>query len=199
MEGEVYYLTPWIEGKKISYDKTNMENVLSSIGEIHLRTKRFQSLDKLHLEKNFLPYQKKCVNDEQKLMQTMERLEKKHYLSPFELQIVTYYREVSHALRLSNELVDQMISQAEKESGWCTSLVHGNLEWGHCFEHYFINWECASIDHPIHDLVHFFHSETVGFYKHSELLIQAFPAYLEENPLNSLESSLLRLYLLNTS
>src|SRR5690625_1358803 len=50
MEGEIYYLTPWIEGKKTSCDKTNMENVLSSIGEIHIRTKRFQSLDKLHLE-----------------------------------------------------------------------------------------------------------------------------------------------------
>lgn len=199
VEGDIYYLTPWVEGKINAYNKMNLENLFSSIGEIHLRTKRFHPLDKDHLEKNFLPYQKKCSKDEQQLLHTVERLEKKHYPSPLELQILTHYRDISYALRTSKILVDEMIRQAEKESGWGTSLLHGNLEKSHCFEHYFINWEKASIDHPIHDLVYFFHNETANTYQHTELLLQTFPAYLEENPLNSLEFLLLRLYLLNSS
>lgn len=199
MAGDIYYLSPWINERKRDYSIESIEKLFHNLGDIHLRTKHIQQINKEDLEKNFLPYKKQCGDDEKKLFRIIERIEKKHYPSPLELQVLTHYRDLSYSLKISQQLVDRIMSERETDASWGTSLIHGNLESGHCFEEYFINWENASVKHAIHDLSHFFQSETVNRYRNMELLIQAFPAYLEENPLNRLERALLSLYLLNMS
>lgn len=198
MEGEIYYLTPWIEEGNSQLNKESVEKLFKKLAKIHLRTKQVHKLNKNDMEESFLSYQKNCKEYEVKLRSIIELFEQRHYPSPFELQVLTQNRNLSYALQTSQELVDRILSLIEGDSNWGTSLTHGNLKKNHCFEQYIINWEQASFKHAIHDLNHLFQTESeFGFYK-SQLLIHSFPVYLEENPLSRLELSLLDLYLLNT-
>lgn len=198
MEGEIYYLTPWIEEDNSNLDRENVQKLLRKLAKIHLRTKQVHKLNRNDMEETFRSYQNNCREYEIKLLKVIEIFEQRHYLSPFELQVLTHNRDLSYALKTSQMLVDRILSLIEGDSNWGTSLIHGNLQRSHFFEQYIINWEQASFKHAIHDLNHLFLTESEsGFYK-SELFMHSFPVYLEENPLSRLELSLLNLYLLNT-
>jgi len=196
MEEELYYLTPWIEGNSSTHSKDALESILRQLGMIHLRTKKIYKLKKDDIEKQFLPYQEFCKDTEKQLLEILEAIEKKLYPSPYELQVLTHFRDVVDAVKISQQLVDRIILLTDSEPGWGTSLTHGSLQKSHLFEHYLINWEQASFKHASLDLNDLFKNESADFGV-GELLLTLFPAYLEENPFGALELAFLALYLLN--
>lgn len=195
---EYYYLMPWIEKNRTNPDENRVHSIYQQIGRIHVQTKSLYALNKNKLSDNFNSYKDNCKRDETRLLAWIERIEQTHYPSPFELQVLTYYRDLRLSLHRSQALVDRIISLSEEEDSWGVSLNHGNLEVGHLFEHYIINWERASYKHAVYDLTDLLHQETVKEPHLQKEFIQSFPVYMEENPLNNLEQSLLCLYLLNT-
>lgn len=198
-EDEYYYLTPWIEKNKRPYGKKTVENVYRHIGNIHVRTKKLTTLETNRWIDPFDSYKKYCEEKERRLTTWMERLEQKHYPSPVELQILTHYQNVRTSLRRSGQLTEEILSLSESDTGWGVCLNHGNLEQGHFFERYIINWEKASYQHPVHDLTGMLHHEAVHAPQLTEDYIQSFSAYLDEHPLNPLERTLLVLYLMNST
>lgn len=197
--GEIYYLSPWIEGTIFRFEQKTIESLYKILGKLHLRTKKKYKLNKSSVEKEFSSYKSNCKAEEKKLLIGIEAIENRHFPSPFELQVLTHYRDLSHALKQSQYLAEQIISYTNDAEEWTASLTHGGLRESHIFEQYIINWEQAAYRHPYQDLYEFFTSECAKGYRRTDRFIEGFPTYLEENPFTDLELSMLKLYLLDTS
>ncbi|MBN6205661.1 phosphotransferase [Ralstonia pickettii] len=197
--GEIYYLSPWIEGEISHFDKKALEHFYRMLGRLHLQTKQINKLDTDSIEENFTSYKDICAGEEKKLLTIIEAIERKHFPSPIELQILTQYRDLSQALKQSQFLSDQIIFHTKDSAEWTTSLVHGNLRERHIFKQNFINWEKAAFKHAFHDLSDFFTNESAKGQRQAERFIEYFPVYLEENPFTEFELSMLKLYLLSTT
>ena len=196
--GEFYYLTPWIETNTRFIGENRIQSIYRQIGRIHVQTKNLYRLNKDELANRFQTYQGNCTKDETRLLAWIEIIEQKHYPSPFELQVLTHYRDIRFSLFRSRQLVDEILSLAEEESSWGISLNHGNLQAGHIFDHYFINWESACYKHAVFDLVDLFRYGAIHESQLKSHFLKNFSIYMEENPLTSLEQALLSLYLLNS-
>lgn len=197
--GEFYYLTPWIKANNRFIGENRIQSVYRQIGQIHVKTKKLYQLNKTELTSRFQTFQKNCSKDESRLLAWVEAMEERHYPSPFELQVLTHYRDIRVSLFRSRQLVDEILSYAEEESNWGVSLNHGNLQAGHLFDHYIINWESASYKHAVYDLIHLFRYGAVQEPQLKKYFLKNFSIYMEENPLTSLERALLCLYLLNSN
>lgn len=196
-DGEYYYLIPWIETSPINRNENYITSTYQQLGKIHVQTKNMYDLNKEKLDDNFNAYKVSCQERQRQLFQWIQQIEQIHYPSPFQLQLLTYYRDLRISLERSQMLVDRIISLADSESIWGVSLNHGALEREHVFEHYIINWEKADYRHAVFDLKELLQKEAMKFPQLQQGYIQSFPVYLEENPLNELERCLLCLYLLN--
>lgn len=196
-EGEIYYLMPWLETTARDPSKEVYGELLRSIGNVHLETKQVSSLKDHHLEEEFLAYQHHCLKSEEKLLHYIKEFEKKYYPSPLELQVLTHYRDLSFALKESKQLVTTITRELEEEVYWGRSLKHGKLDQNHFLQPYLINWEEASMDHAMYDLLDLFSSEIANNYRSVDFLLEAFPSYLDENPLQTIELAMISLHLLN--
>lgn len=194
LDGEYYYLSPWIEDSHRK-KRQEIQSALQMIGKIHLETKKIQQIEKDGIEKDFLNYENICHDYEKEFQTIIEGVERIRYPSPVELQLLTHYRTILDSLNKSRQLIERIISFAEDEAAWGTSLIHGSLEKTHLCEGYIINWEGASFNNACYDLSVFFQSESRRFGADKSLL-QAFPAYIEQNPLGNFELAYLALYLL---
>lgn len=195
----IYYLMPWVSAgtNRKQPDEERIRSIYERLGKLHVRTKSMYSLDKEKLMESFEVYKKTCKQDETRLLHWIEQLEKIHYPSPFELQVLTYYRDIRHGLSESQLLADRILSLGESEHSWGVSLCHNYLEPEHLLEYYMLNWERASYKHAVYDLTDLLHAAAVKEPHYREEFIQYFSVYLEEHPLNELEQRLLALYLMN--
>ena len=191
-----YYLTPWLE--KQHRDEKQVHSIYRQLGRIHVQTKNIFRLESKDWIKNFQNYKKNCEINGNRLLAWVERIEKIHYPSPLELQILTHYRDLRICLHRSQTLVDQILYLSESDANWGVSLTHGNLAFDHLFDHYFINWERSNYKHAIFDLMDLLQQVAIQEPHLRKTFINEFSVYMEENPLNRLEQSVLCLYLLDT-
>lgn len=197
-EGDIYYLTPWIENQTRNINEDKIRSIYQQVGRIHVQTKSMYQLNRKEMDHSFQSYKKSCMENEHRIQVWVERMEQTHYPSPFELQVLTNYRDLRLSLYRSRQLVDEIVALSDSETNWGICLNHGSLQLDHLFNHYIINWERASYKHAIYDLNDLFNYTAVEQPDWRDTLIQSFSTYMEENPLNRLEQALLSLYLLNT-
>ncbi|RDW19320.1 hypothetical protein CWR48_09775 [Oceanobacillus arenosus] len=192
-----YYLSPWIDASNQAMTKQWLENVFINLATIHEKTKQTQSISKENLKNNFLNYQTYCLKVKENLLEMVVEFEKSRYMSPFELQVCTQYRNLEYALNESNKRIDQFIQSDDAELLWNTSLCHRNLNQSHLPSSFIINWERAAYDNAVNDLVTLFQSEVGSYDGPGEKIIELFPTYNGINPLNMSEHQLLIIYLLD--
>ncbi|MHA6252109.1 hypothetical protein [Oceanobacillus sp. CAU 1775] len=196
-EGEVYYLLPWVKTTEKEPSKEDFGKYLRTLGTIHLQTKQLTNVKEMDVLEEFKTYQNHCMKLEQKALQYVEKFERKLYPSPLELQVLTHYRDLSYAMKQSQQLTATIIRELDEEVYWGNSLIHGKLEQSHFLDSYFINWEFGSYNHSMHDLLDVFSMEAKRSYRSIDLLLDAFPSYLDENPLQLIELAITTLHLLN--
>ncbi|AXI09598.1 hypothetical protein CV093_12725 [Oceanobacillus sp. 143] len=192
-----YYLSPWIEESNSAMTKPWLDNVFINLATIHEKTKKTQSISKGNLKKHFTNYQTYCEQAKKDLLKMIIEFEKSRYMSPFELQACTQYRDLEYALNESSKRIGQFIDSDDEEINWNTSLCHRNLNQAHLLSSFIINWERATYDNPVNDLVSFFHSAVGNYDGPSDKLIELFPTYNEINRLSMPEHHFLIIYLLD--
>lgn len=195
-DGHIYYLSPWID-----YKEYRLSLLFNAIGHIHAKTKRTYYLDQeKELAQVFKQYKAQCQKNEQQWYEYIDLFEQKKYMSPFELQVCTHFREMTIVYRVLYERIDGFLELMKDEEKWRYSLCHGHLKRSHfLYDHqgYLINWEHALLEHPIIDLSRFFKHEMIDYQVEPETLINEFSAYMDENKLEVSELYLLIIYLLD--
>ena len=194
--GHIYYLSPWIEQREY-----RLTALFHAIGYIHAKTKRSYRLDQeKDLVRMFTQYKEHCQQHEQKWLAYIDLFEQKRYMSPFDLQVCTHFREISVVFQVLYERIDAFLDLMKEEEKWSYSLCHGNLRCSHFLydqKGYLINWEHARFEHPIVDLSRFFKQEIIESQLSPDSMIEAFSVYMEENKLQLSELYLLIIYLLD--
>lgn len=192
---KLYYLSPWNDEKH-----PTIEVFYRSIGRIHKETKQKQPIiDDGEIIRQFQQYQRYAQDAQTKLLSYIEAFEKQRYMSPFELQVCTHYRDIELVLKKMDERIEQFLEEI-KQSEWNHSLCHGHLAFSHVFGETnvkIINWERAYIENAVLDLVVFFKNETVMYDAPIDSFIQSIPSYMEENKLTDGEFFLLLIHLLD--
>lgn len=199
LDESFYYLTPWVETTPTNNLKSNIENTMQNLGNLHEKTKKSHRITKEALQEKFFTYQTYSREVPIKLKRIVHQFENNRYMSPFELLVCTQYRDVEYALKLSNEAIEQFLEPSDDELTWNYCLCHGNLTPDHTVSRYIINWENAHFDHPAMDLVKYFSHLTGSYDQPPEMITNAFKLYKNKNDLNQMELKLLTIYLLHPS
>lgn len=190
-----YYLTPWINGQQ-----STIEQLYRSIGKIHKQTQKSQSIDHEQMAHQFNQYKIYCDEAQRELLSHVKRFESHIYMSPFELQVCTHYRDIELVFKKIHKQITRFIDEQDKSLLWNYSLCHGNLKLSHSLETdrtYILNWEQASVQHPTTDLVVLFKNELINYDAPAENWLDSFTVYMEENKLNHHELLLLIIHLLD--
>lgn len=195
-EQEYYYLMPWINGQP-----STIEQLYRSIGKIHKQTQQSQPFDHKQMLSQFNQYDQYCDETLKKLLTYVKQFESHIYMSPLELQVCTHFRDIELSLIKTKEQIKQLTSTQKDDGNWSYSLCHRNLKRPHLLvqnhQTYFINWEYATYDYSVTDLVMLFKNELTDYDAPVKLWMDLFSIYMEENQLQHHELSLLLIYLLD--
>src|SRR5699024_9736254 len=154
VDGVYYYLMPWIE-----QSESSIEQLYQSIGRIHKKTKQTKSINPNDILPQFNTYKDYCKQHMRNLLNYVDRFEQVRYMSPFELQVCTHFRDMETIIKQSIHRTEKFIIQLTEDNIWNHSLCHGYLSQSHILNRTIINWERAKYDHPIIDLVFLFKND----------------------------------------
>ncbi|HLS60547.1 MAG TPA: hypothetical protein VK044_05400 [Virgibacillus sp.] len=191
----IYYLSPWLTG-----EQATIEQAYRTIGQLHAKTKQEQTMPTEQVVEQFARYQEGCQHLQKDQLTYIKEIEMERYMSPFQLQYCTHFRDVELVFKKLLESIDRFNDEITDMSTWNYSLCHGNLQFSHFFHSgqiSIINWEKAHYANPILDLVLFFKNEAIHYDTTNAMLLDLFTTYLEENDLKPIERSLLLIYLLD--
>ncbi|WP_284139735.1 MULTISPECIES: phosphotransferase [unclassified Virgibacillus] len=201
INGDYYYLSPWIQTR---YLRSRPKEVYQAIGKLHSATKQTKPYSKDDSKDNMLQdfrqYAAYCVTSQKKLLSTVEKFEASHFMSPFELQVCTHYRDMERLFFWLQKRIDQYLEEQQERDDYVYSIIHGNLHKDHILQGeqlQFINWEQSRLEHPTIDIATYIQSQTTYYDTDNDELISHFQYYTEENPLAKQDKYLLALYLLH--
>lgn len=199
-QGDIYYLTPWIESEN---RKNSIDKVYAGLGLIHAKTTKSQPISDEMREtskESFLIYKQQMAKLRKQLLQTVEEFESRHFMSPVELLVCTQYRDIVKVFYLLDKRLDQYLDYLGEVTTWRVCLNHQKLQDPHLLQQenaIFINWEHASYQHPIVDISILLKDRTTHYDHDAEQLVNKFSCYLDENKLEVHELTLLAIYLLD--
>lgn len=201
VEEGLFYVMPWIEERQRDTPTYMFESLYSTLGAIHSRTSKTEVVNKERFEPFIEQHKKRIRSWKDTLERAVEKFEKRHYMPPIELQICTHFRDLIQVFGISEEWGDRFLEDMEEDKKIRHSLCHGNMKPSHFIyddnQPYLINWERASINHPVYDLTEYFW-HVIRFHDAPvEQLISTFDSYEEKHSLLNSERSLFAIYLLN--
>ncbi|WP_099158665.1 hypothetical protein [Virgibacillus ndiopensis] len=201
VDGEFYYITPWLLQKKEN-QKQEFEVLYKTIGAIHENTKQPVSNNIEKVRDQFKQYQAYCTNIKSRLLSYVETFEKNRYMSPFELLVCSQFRDLDLFLNELNRRIDYFMDELNEQSDWNISLCHKQLNTSHVLQSdtiYITNWEGAQFDNAVVDLSIYLKNQVKYYDQPAEQIIDSFPVYLEKNKLTNSELYLLCIYLFDPS
>ncbi|QHE53158.1 phosphotransferase [Pontibacillus sp. HMF3514] len=196
----IYYAMPWIDTPHRDTPPYPFEALYSTMGEIHRRTSHTETVKREDFEP-FIEHQKMQLEGwRERLEDAVTQFEKRHYMPPFELQICTHFRNVMYAFQKSAEWCDRFLDDIEEDKTFRHALSHNQLKPTHFLyddnQPYVLNWERASINHPMHDLTTYFWQVMRYHDAPIEQITSTFSSYEDQFSLKNSERSLLAIYLL---
>ncbi|SDK41268.1 phosphotransferase [Sediminibacillus albus] len=202
-QGSYYYLTPWQETMERDEPVHGIEAFFREISSIHKQTIQENDILFADVQEIVAGQSQQVRANRRKLLEYVERFEARRFMSPFELQVCTHYRDIERAFTQLESWLDYYLEDIQADNRQRKCLCHGNLRSSHILtikdNGYLVNWEHSFTGNPVHDLVIYFNNE---FQYHDSLFSEVmnfFPLYEKRNPLLLSEKSLLAILLLNPS
>src|SRR5690625_1499459 len=95
--GELFYMMPWIHTTEQPTNNT-IKQFYAAIGNVHRKTKRSQQMETNEMTHHFDTYKRFCLKTKKELLHAVKAFEKNRFMSPFELQVCTHFRDVNVVL-----------------------------------------------------------------------------------------------------
>lgn len=201
--GSFYYLSPWVDHDNGRGTERNIADFYSNLGAVHAKTKQTKQIEKDTFIREFGTYKQACETLFNELNRTVDRFERNHYMSPFELLVCSQFRDIEMVFQVLNKRLDQLVYVSNDEQvTWNSSFCHGQLSRDHIVHHnsaQLINWEQARYENATMDLVRFYRSETLDYDAPITAYTEEFHSYIKENELTEKELQLLTIHLLHPS
>lgn len=198
--GDSYYLMPWLQFDQEEERDQKHAYLFRETARLHERTAQEIKVRREDIERHYEQTRKKWENEKVIYEQFVDRAEKEWYLSPFELQAVTYYSETISAVNFALERIKDWYEAAKEKGSSRVVITHGSLSIHHFLYNdagtgYFTNFERASVGPPHNDLLGFYTRMFSGFPKACPECVDWFYAYTKAFPLHEAEISLFLSYM----
>ncbi|PMC37144.1 spore coat protein YsxE [Bacillus sp. UMB0899] len=198
--GEYYYLMPWLSNEQEEERDARHQYLFKEVANLHKKTEKKLDINEQDVKSHYDVMIKRW--DETKAMYEafVEQCEQKIYLSPFELQAVTYYTEVSRAIDFSKRKLEEWSNLMDEKKTTRVVLNHGKISARHFLydddgNGYLTNFERSKYASPIDDFLLFMNRTANTYPIQSDDCINWFYTYQKAYPYNSEEMSLFLSYL----
>lgn len=198
--GDTYYLMPWLQFDQEEERDQKHAYLFRETARLHERTAQELKVRRDEIERYYGQTKKKWEQDKIFYEQFVDRAEKEWYLSPFELQAITYFSETISAVNFALERLEDWYESAKEKDVSRVVMNHGSLSIHHFLYNdagtgYFTNFERASVGPPQNDLLGFYTKMFRGFPKACPECVEWFYGYTKSFPLREAEVSLFLSYM----
>ncbi|WP_226667170.1 spore coat protein YsxE [Metabacillus litoralis] len=200
MNGDYYYLMPWLTNETEEERDARHQYLFKEVAELHRRTEKEIKLSNEAAAGHFESFEKHL--DETKLYYEsfVEECEQKLYLSPFELQAVTYFIEVSRAIDFSKKKLTEWYEKMQEKDSSRMVLTHGKISARHFLydgegNGYLTNFENSKYAAPIDDFLFFINRTAKTYPIPSDDCVNWFYTYQKSYPYTDEEMLLFLSYL----
>ncbi|WLR44097.1 phosphotransferase [Bacillus carboniphilus] len=167
---------------------------------MHTATSTFNKLEKEVAKQHYDEISARWLQQQQQYESYIEKAEKRWYMSPFELQAVTYFIEARHSTTFALEKLEKWVEQLEEEEQGRVVLNHGNLSPDHFLiddegSPYLINFEKASYSSPIYEFIYYYRSYLNQYPFISDECVNLFYTYQSQCKWTEAEKSLFMCYM----
>ncbi|MDQ0232805.1 spore coat protein YsxE [Metabacillus malikii] len=160
LNNEYYYLMPYFTNGRDEELDARHQYLFKEIANLHRRTETEIDLKGEEASSHYNKLSKRWNEDKTLYEQYVEHCEKKLYLSPFELQALTYFIEVSRAIDFSLSKLKEWSEAIEEKKKSRLVLNHGKISAHHFLYDengtgYLTNFEQSKYAAPIDDMLLF--------------------------------------------
>ncbi|MDO6656038.1 phosphotransferase [Anaerobacillus sp. 1_MG-2023] len=194
----IVYLTPWVDERETSPAQKD-ELLVHHLAELHGYTAKEQAFSEEVIKQS---YQKMVLLRESRQFEMekyVSHIEKRIYLSPFELTFVSHFHQLMRYCELAKRRLDDWYEQILDAKRYRSVLCHGKCSPSHYVSSagrgYFINFEKSVSDTPIRDLAYFIRSSIQPFQFNPAATTAHLARYEAQFSLNDEEKELLASYL----
>ncbi|WP_084821941.1 spore coat protein YsxE [Bacillus sp. SA1-12] len=157
---EYYYLMPWLANESEDELDARHQYLFKELAKMHSRTEREVKLNGQEAAKHYEALLKSWEKSKLAYEKFVDQCERRLYLSPFELQAVTYFIEVSRAIDFSKKKLKEWSEVMEGKEKGRIVLIHGKISSHHFLYDdqgtgYLTNFERAKYAAPIDDFLIF--------------------------------------------
>lgn len=195
-----YYLMPWLHYDKKEERDQKHEHLFKETALMHKRTMKEIKINRNDVEQHYKATKKKWEDQKLSYEKFVDRAEREWYLSPFELQAVTFFSETIAATDFAAERLEQWYDTMKEKEISRLALTHGQISVHHFLYNdvgngFFTNFEKAEFAPPINDLLLFYTRTFKTYPKTCSECADWFHTYHRNSPLLDEEISLLLSYM----
>ncbi|MBS2969903.1 spore coat protein YsxE [Metabacillus sp. KIGAM252] len=197
---DYYYLMPWLPDSQSDERSARHDYLFKETAKLHRKTLQEIKLKGGEAEASFEATKKRWEEQKNAYEAYVEKCEKQWYLSPFELQAVTYFVEAARATDFAIERLEEWNEAMKEKETARTSFIHGNLSVQHVVydsseKSYLINFEKARRAAPMNDLLQFYYKTFNTYPIRCEECVDWFYTYQKDFPFTKEEMPLFISYL----
>lgn len=195
-----YYLMPWLPDSQADERSARHDYLFKEAAKLHRQTVKQVKITGEEMKATYETARKQWEGQKQAYEQYVEKCEKQWYLSPFELQALTYYTETARATDFAIEKLEEWYESMKENDTARTSYIHGSLSVQHVVydsneKSYLINFEKAHRAPPMNDLLQFYYKTFYTYPIRCEECVDWFYTYQKNFPFAKEEMPLFISYL----
>ncbi|MGB8002108.1 MAG: phosphotransferase [Anaerobacillus sp.] len=198
MRDRVAYLTPWVDGID-NNPAQKAEQMVHSLAGLHGYTAKEQAFSEEVIKQSYNKMVLMRESRQFEMEKYVGQIEKRIYLSPFELSFVTHFHQLMKYCDLAKTRLDDWYEQVLEAKRYRSVLCHGKCSPSHYLSTsgrgYFINFERAVIDTPVRDLAYYVRSSVHPFQYNPTTTMGNIARYEDQFSLYEEEKELLASYL----
>ncbi|MGQ4665716.1 spore coat protein YsxE [Metabacillus halosaccharovorans] len=199
-KGDYYYLMPWLSNEQEEERDARHQYLFKEVATLHKKTEKKLDISTKDVSNHYEETVKRWDQAKEMYEAFVEQCEQKIYLSPFELQAVTYYTEVSRAIDFSKKKLEEWSNLMEEEKATRVVLIHGKISAHHFLyddngNGYITNFERSKYASPIDDFLLFMNRTATTYPIQSDDCVNWFYTYQKGYPYTAEEMSLFLSYL----
>lgn len=202
-QDHIYYLMPWVKQDYLDQPVDQYAMAIHAIGRLHAATMDYHEIGPIKQNKQTLiqQFQQELSAYREQMLQYVRYFEAKRFMSPFELQVCMYYRDLEQTFNQLERWQEVYLDVMEETEKMKYTLCHGNIRPTHYVitqtNTYFLNWEDAFMTSPTYDLANYY--RYLFQYHDCDMgkITDSFMIYCRYIDLSDYEKSLLVLQLLS--
>lgn len=198
--GDYYYLMPLLTNEQEEERDARHQYLFKEVANLHKKTEKKLDIKDQDVKNHYGNMIKQWDNAKAMYEAFVEQYEQKIYLSPFELQAITYYTEVSRAIDFSKKKLEEWSNLMEEKKSTRVVLIHGKISARHFLyddegNGYLTNFERSTYASPIDDFLLFLNRTSNTYPVQTDDCINWFYTYQKGYPFTDEEMSLFLSYL----